>query len=61
MEGLQLVVAGEVVCAVGGEDVLEEAEVLGDAVGEGAIGGGGEEERAAVGVLLPKEVEQGML
>ena len=54
LEGGELVVAGEVELAVGGEDAGEEAEVVGDAVGGVGIGGGGEVDGAAGGVLLLK-------
>ena len=57
-EGGEFVVAGEVELAVGGEDSGEEAEVVGDALGEGGIGGGGEVDGAAGGVLLLKKLKK---
>jgi hypothetical protein len=57
-EGLELVVAGEVEGAVGGEDAGEEAEMVGDALGEDGIGGGGEVDWAAGGVLLLKILKE---
>ena len=45
-------------CAVGGEDAGEEAEVVGDAVGGVGVGGGGEVDGAAGGVLLLKILKE---
>ena len=44
--------------AVGGEDAGEEAEMGGDAVGGVGVGGGGEVDGAAGGVLLLKILEE---
>src|ERR1700745_4082610 len=41
LESGELVFAGKIELAVGGEDAGEDAEVVGDAVGGGGIGGGG--------------------
>ena len=57
-EGGELVFAGEVELAVGGEDAGEEAEVVGDAPGGGGVGGGGEVDGAAGGVLLLEILEE---
>ena len=51
-EGGELVVASEVDVAIGGEYAVEEAEVVGDALGQDGIGGCGEVDWAAGGVLL---------
>jgi hypothetical protein len=51
-EGCQLVVSGEVQGTIGGDDSGEEAEVIGDSLGQDRIGGGGEIDGAAGGVLL---------
>ncbi len=61
LEGGEFVASGEVVRAVRGEDVGEDAEVGGDTVGEGAVGGGGEIEDAALRVLVEEELEQGFV
>ena len=58
LEGGELVFAGEVELAVGGEDAGEEAEVGGDAVGGVGVGGGGEVEGAAGGALLLKILKE---
>jgi hypothetical protein len=51
-------VSGEVNCAVGGEDAGEDAEVVGDALGEGDVGGGSKVDGAAGGVLLLKILKE---
>ena len=61
LEGGEFVASGEVVRAVRGEDVGEDAEMGGDAVGEGAVGGGGEVKGAALRVLVEEELEQGFV
>lgn len=53
-----LVGSGEVGGAIRGEDAGEEAEVVGDALGERGIGCGGEIDGAADGVLLLEELEE---
>jgi hypothetical protein len=58
LEGEELVVAGEVGFAVGGEDAGEETEVVGDTLGEDGVGGGGEVDGAAGGVLLLEVLEE---
>jgi hypothetical protein len=58
LEGGELVFAGEVELAVGGEDAGEEAEVGGDAVCGVGIGGGGEVEGAAGGSLLLEVLQE---
>jgi len=57
-EGVQLVFAGEVEFAVGGEDAGEEAEVVGDAMGGVGVGGGGEVDGTTGGVLLLKILKE---
>ena len=42
---------GEIEAFAGGEDGVEDTEVGGDGLGEGAIGAGGEDEGSALGVL----------
>jgi hypothetical protein len=58
LEDGELVFAGEVEPAIGGEDAGEEAEVGGDAVGGAGVGGGGEVEGAAGGALLLKILKE---
>ena len=58
LEGGELILAGEVDLAVGGEDTGEEAEVIGDAVGGVGVGGGGEIDGAAGGALLLKILKE---
>ena len=58
LEGGELVFAGEVELAVGGEDAGEEAEVVGDAVGGVGVGGGGEVDGTAGGALLLKILKE---
>ena len=53
-EGCQLVCSGEVQGAIGGDDSGEEAEVIGDSLGEDRIGRRGEIDGATGGVLLLK-------
>jgi len=50
--------AGEIVGAVGGEDSGEQPEVVGDALGEDGVGGGGEVDGAAGSVLLLKILKE---
>jgi len=57
-EGGELVFAGEVELAVGGEDAGEESQVVGDAVGGVGVGGGGEVDGTAGGVLLLKILKE---
>jgi hypothetical protein len=57
-EGSELVFAGEVELAVGGEDAGEDAEVGGDAVGGVGVGGGCEVDGAAGGMLLLKILKE---
>jgi hypothetical protein len=61
LERRELVVAGEVGGSVAGEHVVEDAEVLGDAVGEDGIGAGGEVELPAEAALLLEVGEQGLV
>ena len=53
-EGCQLIVSSEVHGAIGGDNSGEETEVVGDSLGENRIGGCGEIDGAASGVLLFK-------
>ena len=57
-EGGELVLAGEIESAVGGEDAGEDAEMVGDAVGGVGVGGGGEVDGAARGALLLKILKE---
>ncbi len=57
-EGGELVFAGEVELAVGGEDAGEEAQVVRDAVGGVGVGCGGKVDGAAEGVLLLKILKE---
>ena len=57
-EGCQLVVAGEIERAIGGKDAAEEPQMFGDALGKCGIGGSGEVDRAAGGVLLLKKLQK---
>ncbi len=50
--------AGEVEGSFGGEDSGEEAEVIGDSLGEDGVGGGGEIDGTAGGVLLLKILKE---
>jgi hypothetical protein len=51
-------VSSEVKDTVGGEDSCEDAEMVGDALGEDGVGGGGEVDGAAGGVLLLKILKE---
>ena len=57
-KGRELVFAGEVELAVGGENAGEEAQVSGDAIGRVGVCGGCEVDRAADGVLLLKILKE---
>jgi len=57
-KGSELVLAGEVELAVGSEDAGEEAEMICDATGGVGVGGGGEVDGAACGVLLLKILKE---
>ena len=57
-EGGELIFASEVELAVGGEDAGEEAEVVGDAVGDVGVGRCGEVDGAACSVLLLKILKE---
>jgi hypothetical protein len=57
-EGFEFFVSGQVENAVGGEDAGEEAQVVGDAVRDAGVGGGGEVEGTAGSLLLLKVLEE---
>ena len=61
LEAGQLVAADSIGDAVRGEDAGEEAEVLGDAVGEGTVGSGDEVNGTAEFVLRFKKTEDSLV
>ncbi len=57
-EAFEFIVSGKVGRSVTGQDFLEDAQVLGDAVGESRVGTSGEVQLAAIGVLFAEVIEQ---
>ena len=53
LQMLQFVVAGEVDLAIAGDYAVEDAQVSGDALGQDAIGPGGQVELTASRMLVP--------